>query len=136
MLSSVEGGESVLTVEGCEFSGTPAGGADILLDYGVGATDATVSGTAARVIMVDESDSETVTNVAADEEKDFTNRDTTVYVAEVNGVQYETLTEAFAAVTSDNDTVVILTDVTENLVGVYLRGNIVTNDGAKVTIRK
>ena len=57
-----------------------------------------------------------------------------VYVAEVNGVQYTSLSEALAAVTSDNDTVVLLADITENLTGAYLRGNIVTKDGAKVTI--
>ena len=57
-----------------------------------------------------------------------------VPVAMVDGVEYATLSEAFAAVTDDSQTVVILTDVTENLVGAYLRGNIVTDNGAKVTI--
>ena len=56
------------------------------------------------------------------------------YVAQIGDTYYETLAEAFAAVKSDADTVVILSDVTENLVGAYLRGNITTVDGAKVTI--
>ena len=55
-------------------------------------------------------------------------------VARVNGTEYETLTAAFAAVTNDNQDVVVLKDVTEDLVGAYLRGNITTENGAKVTI--
>jgi len=56
------------------------------------------------------------------------------YVAEVNGVQYTTLSAAFAAVTSDNDTVTILGDVTEELTGAYLRGNIVAEDDVTITL--
>ena len=55
-------------------------------------------------------------------------------VAKVGDVEYATLSEAFAAVTDDNQTVVICKDVTENLTGAYLRGNITTENGAKVTI--
>lgn len=57
-----------------------------------------------------------------------------VVVAKVGDVAYATLSEAFAAVTDDNQTVVICKDVTENLTGAYLRGNITTENGAKVTI--
>ena len=56
------------------------------------------------------------------------------YVAQVGDNKYTTLTEALAAVTSDTQTVVILADITENLTGAYLRGNITTANGAKVTI--
>ena len=56
------------------------------------------------------------------------------YIAKVGENSYETLSEAFAAVTDDAQTVVVLRDVTENLTGAYLRGNITTENGAKVTI--
>ena len=56
------------------------------------------------------------------------------YVAQVGDAKFKTLSEAFAAITDDNQTVVILTDVTENLTGAYLRGKIVAQNGAKVTI--
>ena len=55
-------------------------------------------------------------------------------VAQVGDQYFSTLSEAFAAVKNDSDTVYILADVTENLAGAYLRGNIVTKDGANVTI--
>lgn len=56
------------------------------------------------------------------------------YVAKIGEQGYATLTEAFAAVTDDAQTVVVLQDVTEELTGAYLRGNITTENGAKVTI--
>lgn len=56
------------------------------------------------------------------------------YIAKVGENSYETLSEAFAAVTDDAQTVVVLRDVTENLTGAYLRGNITTENGVKVTI--
>ena len=55
-------------------------------------------------------------------------------VAKVGGVYYATLSEAFTNVTSDTQDVIILKDVTENLTGAYLRGNITTENGEKVTI--
>ena len=55
-------------------------------------------------------------------------------VAKVGNNYYETLSAAFKAVTDDNQTVVICKDVTEELTGAYLRGNITTENGAKVTI--
>ena len=54
-------------------------------------------------------------------------------VAKIGETAYATLSEAFAAVTNDNQTVVICKDVTENLTDT-LRGNITTENGAKVTI--
>ena len=54
-------------------------------------------------------------------------------VAKIGETAYATLSEAFAAVTNDNQTVVICKDVTENLTAT-LRGNITTENGAKVTI--
>lgn len=57
-----------------------------------------------------------------------------IVVAKIGDVEYATLSAAFAAVTDDNQTVVICKDVTENLTAT-LRGNITTeNDDAKVTI--
>ena len=55
-------------------------------------------------------------------------------VAKIGNVEYGSLSAAFAAVTDDNQTVVICKDVTENLTGTCLRGNITTENGAKVTI--
>ena len=57
-----------------------------------------------------------------------------VPVAKIGDTEYATLSAAFAAVTDDNQTVVICKDVTENLTGAYLRGNITTENGAEVTI--
>ena len=54
-------------------------------------------------------------------------------VAKIGETKYETLSAAFAAVTEDDQTVVVLRDVTENLTST-LRGNITTENGAKVTI--
>ena len=56
-----------------------------------------------------------------------------VPVAQIGEQYFETLAEAFAAVNNDNETVVILSDVTEELVGAYLRGNIV-GDGVTITL--
>ena len=55
-------------------------------------------------------------------------------VAMIGETYYETLSAAFAAVPNDEQTVVILSDVTEKLEGANLRGNITTKDGTKVTI--
>ena len=56
------------------------------------------------------------------------------YVAEVNGVKYATLSEAFAAVTDDSMKVVILEDCAETLSGVYLRGNITSDKKVTITL--
>ena len=55
-------------------------------------------------------------------------------VAKIGDEYYATLSAAFAAVTADNQTVTILKDVTEELTGAYPRGNITTENDAKVTI--
>ena len=55
-------------------------------------------------------------------------------VAKIGDTEYATLSAAFAAVTDDNQTVVICKDVTEELTTAYLRGNITTENDAKVTI--
>ena len=87
VLSSVEGGKSVLTVTGSTFTGTPEGGADILLDYGVGLTTASVSGTAANVVVEKENNVGTTTAVKADETVEFT---TALPVADLQGEGTET----------------------------------------------
>lgn len=52
VLSSVEGGTSTLTVDNCTFSGTPEGGADILLDYAeAGNSSVTISMTKANIVI-------------------------------------------------------------------------------------
>ena len=114
VLSSVEGGKSVLSVTGSTFTGTPEGGADILLDYGVGLTTASVSGTAANVVVEKENNVGTTTAVNADETVEFT---TALPVAQVGETKYMTLAEAVAAAQA-GDEIVLLGDVelTESLV--------------------
>lgn len=94
VLTSVAGGSSVLTVSNCTFSGTPEGGADILLDYGVGTTDASVSGTAANVILEMSNNVGETTIVAATDSVSFKNYKN---VAKVGDVEYKSLQEAVNA---------------------------------------
>ena len=122
VLSSVEGGKSVLAVTGSTFTGTPEGGADILLDYGVGLTTASVSGTAANVVVEKENNVGTTTAVKADETVEFT---TALPVAQVGETKYMTLAEAVAAAT-EGATITMLGDVTEDVTlpaGVKFNGN-------------
>ena len=74
VLSSVEGGKSVLTVSNTTFTGTPEGGADILLDYGVGESTLNITETAANVSVEIKEDVATTTTVSkSDEQQTFTN---------------------------------------------------------------
>ena len=77
VLSSVEGAESALTVSGCTFANTVANkngqDADILIDYGVGTTNASVSSTAAKVTVEVENNVSTDTTVSVGESKGFAN---------------------------------------------------------------
>ena len=96
VLSSVEGGKSVLNVSNTTFTGTPEGGADILLDYGVGDSELNIASTGANVSVETKKDVATTTTVTPQPEKQtFTNA---APVAEVNGVEYMTFAEAAAAV--------------------------------------
>ena len=108
VLSSVAGGKSVLTVSNCTFSGTPEGGVDILLDYGVGETTATVSGTCAMV-GVEMTDGNSYTSVSENETLSFCNID---YVAQIGETKYATLPAAIAA--AEGDTITLLDNVTLN----------------------
>ena len=108
VLSSVEGGKSVLSVTGSTFTGTPEGGADILLDYGVGLTTASVSGTAANVVVEKENNVGTTTAVKAEETVEFT---TALPVAQVGETKYMTLAEAVAAV-EDGGTITMIANET------------------------
>ena len=67
VLSSVEGGKSVLNVSNTTFTGTPEGRADILLDSGLGLTEATVTGTAANLLPKNEDENAVMFNVTANE---------------------------------------------------------------------
>ena len=112
VLSSVAGGNSVLTVTDCTFSGTPEGGADILLDYGVGLTEATVSNTAAKVVVEKENNVGETTIVAANETKSFVNL---VPVAKIGDAVYYTFEDAIAAAVADASitSIEILRDYTQ-----------------------
>ena len=107
VLSSVEGGKSVLSVSGCTFSGTPEGGADILLDYGVGVTEAAVASTSANVVVEKENNVGTTTTVASDNSYEFT---TAMPVAKVGETEFMTLVKAIEAV-ADGGTVTLIADV-------------------------
>ena len=119
VLSSVEGGRSVLSVEGCTFTGTPEDGADILLPGGKGSIEATVSATAASV-----SNEGTMIEVKADET--YSNQ-APVYLTKIGEVGYATLAEALAAA-KDGDTITLLGDC-ELVSGIDIEKNI-TVDGA------
>ena len=146
VLSSVEGGSSVLTVNACTFTGTPEGGADILLDYGVGITTATVSNTVAYVVVEREDNVQTdndKTTTSAAQTYTFDNRP---YVAKVGEVSYKTIAEALAAV-QDGGTITLINNVTEefainnttaditlDMAGFTLNGNIQPSE-ANLTIK-
>ena len=102
---SIEG-TSTVTIEG------------VLRDGGIHITDATATYTKAETATVNAT----------------VNAPAPAYVAKIGEQGYATLSAAFAAVTDDAQTVVVLQDVTEELTGANLRGNITTENGAKVTI--
>ncbi len=107
VLSSVHGGKSVLSVSDCTFSGTPEGGADILLDYGKGVTEADVASTSANVVVEKEENVGTTTTVASDNSYEFT---TAMPVAKVGETEFMTLVKAIEAV-ADGGTVTLIADV-------------------------
>ena len=114
VLSSVDGGKSTLTVSGCTFSGTPEGGADILLDYGVGETTANVSATAANVAVEKSNNVATTTTTTTNGSAiDFTN---VVTEAMIGTTKFKTFAEALsaAAAMTGDVTVKILEKVTLN----------------------
>ncbi|MBO7239351.1 MAG: hypothetical protein J6V23_02580 [Bacteroidaceae bacterium] len=107
VVSSVEGGKSVLSVSNSTFSGTPTGGADILLDYGVGLTEATVASTTANVVVENENNVGTKTEVSEGNSYEFT---TAKPVASINGTTYMTLAEAVAAA-QNNETITLVSNI-------------------------
>ena len=114
LLSSVEGGKSVLTVSGTTFTGTPEGGADILLDYGVGETTATIStaATAAHVVVEKTNNVGTTTTVPANtQNQSFA---TVEPVAKIGEKTYSSLQAAFDAV-QDGDTITLLVSCAETI---------------------
>ena len=124
VLSSVDGGKTVLNVSNTTFTGTPANGADILLDYAVGLTEATVAGTTASVVVEKENNVGTKTEVSTDNNYEFT---TAKPVANIGNVEYATLEEA-AAVAQAGDVITLNTDATLSVeltlpAGVTLNGN-------------
>ena len=101
VLTSVEGGKSVLNVSNTTFTGTPEGGADILLDYGVGVTEATVSNTAANVLPENKDGNAEMVSVTANQ--GYTN------VAPTD-VKVATLAELQAALADDsNESPIVVT---------------------------
>ena len=111
VLSSVEDGKSEFTVTGCSFSGTPNGGADILLDYGVGTTSAVISDTAANIIQETDNNVGEIESLAQTDtySKTVQNGAEVTYVAQVGSRKFTSLQEAINA--ADGDTVTLLGDV-------------------------
>ncbi len=111
--SSVEGGESTLVVKECTFSGTVTNNigqdADILLDYGVGKTKATIVNTTAKVGVEIKEDVADYAEVNADDSVIMTNESAATLnpVAEINGTYYATLADAIDE--AQNGDVVYLT---------------------------
>ena len=127
VLSSVEGGKSVLTVSGTTFTGTPEGGADILLDYGVGETTATIStaATAANVVVEKTDNVGTATTVPANtQNQSFA---TVEPVAKIGEKTYSSLQAALAAAQAGN-TIKLLQDVVCTEKPVFTNGGIVNVD--------
>lgn len=124
VLSSVHGGKTVLNVSNATFTGTPEGGADILLDYGVGETTASVTATAANVFVEKENNVATKTTVTESEGGEFTN---VVPVAKIGEVEYFTFSEAVAAANAD-ETIVLLSNVECAEKPVFTKGGVVNVD--------
>ncbi len=101
VLTSVEGGKSVLNVSNTTFTGTPEGGADILLDYGVGETEATVTGTAANVLPENKDNNAEMVSVTKNE--GYSN------VAPTD-VKVATLAELQTALAAENELPIIITE--------------------------
>lgn len=106
VLSSVKGGKSTLTVSGCTFSGTPEGGADVLLDYGVGVTEAAISGTAANVKPENKDGNAEMVAVVSGTPYEYSN---VLPVAQIGTTIYKTLAAAVEAAQS-GDTIVLIED--------------------------
>lgn len=123
VLSSVPGGKSELTVENCTFTGTPASGADILLDYGVGLTEAIVKGTNGTVVVERTENVAESHSVVAANEYSFNNLP---FVAEVDGTQFTSLQAAINA--ADGKTVVVLDNITLTETLTVAAGTTVTLD--------
>ena len=112
VLSSVKGGKSTLTVSGTTFSGTPTNGADILLDYGLGETTASVTTTTANVTVEKEKNVVGITTkvTSSTEAINFTN---VLPAAKIGDVEYATLDDAVAAVADNTETkIALIKDVT------------------------
>ena len=102
VLSYVSTGKSVLTVNNTTFTGTPEGGADILLDSGVGVTEAKVTNTVANVKPGKNAEMVAVT---AQDSYEYNN-----IVAKIGDVEYASLQAAIDAV-KDGETITLLRDV-------------------------
>ena len=145
VLTSVAGGNTVLAVSNTTFSGTVAGGADILLPSGVGLTDANITSTAANV----KPQNAEMVSVTADTEYTYNNA-----VAKISDKKYTSLQAAVNAV-QNGQTITLVSDVTEDVtltekVGLYytidgdgktMTGTITvsalsdTNDNRRITIK-
>lgn len=114
ILSSVEGGETVTTITACSFSGTPVGGADILLDYGVGTTTASISGTDANVSVEKENNVPTNTTVTASKTFVVSNNENSAPVAMVGEITFSSVLDALQyAIDNSAAEIKILADTRE-----------------------
>ena len=107
VLSSVDGGKSVLTVSGTTFTGTPEGGADILLPENVGVTEVAISTTITSVSHKGEM-------ISVKEDESYSNQ--APAVAKIGDVEFTNFADALAAAKAmtGSVTVKILEKVTLN----------------------
>ncbi len=136
-------GSSVLTVKDCTFKGTKTNSidqdADILLDYGVGKTTATIVNTTAKVgVEIGENVTEYAV-VNADDSVIMTNESAATLnpVAEINGTYYATLASAIEAA-ADGDTVKLISDIELNSTVQIPENKSITLDlaGKAITVTK
>ena len=108
ILSSKEGGETIFAANNCTFTGT-VHDSDILVDYGVGTTTASIVNTSAQVAIETEEDMPSYVDITSDEAVIMNNSSTDKQqvVAMINGACYATFAEALKATNSMPDGAVI-----------------------------
>ena len=115
--SSVDGGTSVLTVDNCTFTGTVTNSigqdADILLDYGVGKTDAVIKNTAGKVGVETASNEASYTETSKDKVyvADNKTEEAKEPVAKIGEKLYTSIQTAVDAA-EENNVIVVLDNIT------------------------
>ncbi|MBE7019845.1 MAG: hypothetical protein E7411_00220 [Ruminococcaceae bacterium] len=139
--SSVDGGNSVVTVDNCTFAGTVANSigqdADILLDFGVGETTATILNTAAKVGVETEANVADYATLTTEDVASMTNESATVnaLVAKIGDVYYTTLKEAIKNAV-EGDTIYLIGTINEGSIKLPATIRNLTIDGQGIAVVK